>query len=139
MATNKCILIGNLTAEPEQSQTVAGVSCCKFTIAVARNAKNNNGGRDTDFVPIVAWRVLAENCSRFLRKGNRVCVVGELQIDPYTDKDGRKRISVKVNASEVEFLFTKAENENIVAEAPPQFASETPAFEEIPRDDALPF
>lgn len=137
MATNKVFLIGNLTAEPEPTQTTGGISCCRFTLAVARNSKNSSGGHDTDFIPIVAWRVLADNCSRFLHKGNKVCVVGELQIDAYTDKNGYKKHATKVSASEVEFLFSKAENENREAENPQTALS--PEYEEIPSDSSLPF
>ena len=138
MATNKVFLIGNLTAEPEPTQTTGGISCCRFTLAVSRNSKNSNGGHDTDFIPIIAWRVLAENCSRFLHKGNKVCVVGELQIEPYTDKNGHKRHATKVKADEVEFLFTKSDNEDKDAEAP-QFAVPSQEYEEIHSDASLPF
>lgn len=144
MATNKWIGIGNLTTEPEQSMTTSGMSCCKFQIAVSRNAKNKNGGHDVDFIPITAWGALADNCARFLHKGNKVCVVGELQIDTFTGKDGYRKSYTKISASEVEFLFTKNENEGKMfpakAEGEASIGGDTaPQFDEIPTDDSLPF
>ena len=76
---NKVILIGNLTKDPELSVTNSGVSVCRFTIAVSRRFASQDGERETDFFNIVAWRGLAENCNKFLRKGNKTCVIGSIQ------------------------------------------------------------
>ena len=50
---NKVILVGNLTRDPESSQTSSGVSVCKFSMAVNRNYTNANGERDTDYINIL--------------------------------------------------------------------------------------
>ena len=96
---NKCIFIGNLTRDPEYQTTGSGVSLCRFSIAVNRSYSNANGERETDFINIVTWRGLADNCSKYLFKGSKVCVVGQLQNRTYEDKDGNKLtdfISIKV-------------------------------------------
>ena len=88
---NKCIFIGNLTRDPEHQTTGSGVSFCRFSIAVNRSYTNSSGEREADFINIVTWRGLADNCAKYLSKGRKVCVVGSLQTRSYDDKDGNKR------------------------------------------------
>ena len=104
---NKCIFIGNLTRDPEYQTTGAGVSLCRFSIAVNRAYSNASGERETDFINIVTWRGLAENCSKYLTKGSKVCVVGSLQNRTYEDKDGNKRYATDIVAEDVEFISSR--------------------------------
>ena len=76
---NKVMLIGNLTRDPELSTTNSGVSVCRFSIAVQRSFRNNEGEREADFFNIVVWRGLADNCHKFLKKGSKCCVIGRIQ------------------------------------------------------------
>ena len=64
---NRVILIGNLTKDPEITQTNNGVSVCRFTLAVQRGFANNDNGPSADFFNIVVWRGLADNCHKFLK------------------------------------------------------------------------
>jgi single-strand DNA-binding protein len=122
---NKVIFIGNLTRDPELSTIPSGVSVCKFSIAVNRKFAGADGQRDTDFFNITAWRGLGENCAKFLKKGNKVCVVGQIQTRTY-EQDGIKKYAVDVIADDVEFLTPKNGGES---------SSEmTPVT-----DDSLPF
>ena len=109
---NKCILLGNLTADPNFATSTNGVSLCKFTIAVQRKYKNDNGESEADFINIITWRGLADNCSKYLHKGNKVAVVGSIQTRNYDAQDGTKRYVTEIIADEVEFLTQKQENEN---------------------------
>ena len=104
---NKVILVGNLTKDPELSETPSGVAVCKFSLAVSRDYTNAEGNRDTDFFNITVWRSRAENCGKYLKKGNKVAIVGSLQTRSYEDKDGIKRNVTDIIASEVEFLTPK--------------------------------
>lgn len=101
---NKCFLIGNLTRDPEHNTTANGISFCRFSIAVNRNYTSSNGDREADFINIVAWRGLADNCGKFLVKGSKVGICGSIQTRSYEDKDGNKRTSTEVVAEDVEFL-----------------------------------
>ena len=101
---NKVIIVGNLTRDPELSETPSGVAVCRFAIAVTRDYANSDGNRETDFFNITVWRGRAENCGKYLKKGNKVAVVGSLQNRSYEDKDGIKRNVTDVIANEVEFL-----------------------------------
>ena len=96
---NKITLIGNLTNEPEKRATQNGITVTSFTIAV-----NRRGKEQTDFFRINAWRGLADTCAKFLAKGRKVAVVGELQGRTYEAKDGKTKVSLDVQADEVEFL-----------------------------------
>ena len=109
---NKCILVGNLTRDPELSQTSSGISFCRFSIAVNRGYTNANGERETDFINIVTWRGLAENCGKYLAKGRKVAICGQIQTRSYEDKEGAKRYSTEVVADDVEFLGGGGDQQN---------------------------
>jgi len=101
---NRCILIGNLTKDPELRSTPNGVSVCSFSIGVSRRFSNQNGERETDFFNIIVWRKQAENAAKYLRKGSQVAVSGQIQNRSYDDKDGNKRYITEIIAEEVQFL-----------------------------------
>ena len=104
---NKVVLIGNLTKDPELSTTNSGVNYCRFTLAVSRRFANTNGDRDADFINIIVWRGQADNCHKYLKKGSKAGVVGNIQTRSYDAQDGSKRYVTEVVAEEVEFLSTK--------------------------------
>lgn len=101
---NKCILIGRLVRDPEQSYTTSGIARTKFTLAVERNYTGQDGKRQADFIDVVVWRALAENCNKYLRKGLMTAVSGRLEIRSYDGQDGQKRRIAEVVADEVRFL-----------------------------------
>ncbi|MBQ3219815.1 MAG: single-stranded DNA-binding protein [Clostridia bacterium] len=107
---NKVILIGNLTRDPELTETPNGVSVCRFDIAVNRDYANADGQRETDFFHITVWRNRAENCAKYLKKGNKVAVCGTLNNRSYDDKDGITRYVTDVVAEDVEFLTPMGSN-----------------------------
>ena len=102
---NRITLIGNLTKDPETRTTPNGNTVCTFTVAVNRKKVSEP---QTDFFRVNAWGKLGELCGRFLNKGRKVAVVGELQARTY-ESNGQTRLSLDVVADEVEFL-TPAEN-----------------------------
>lgn len=105
---NKVFLVGNLTRDPELTTVGASsASVCKFGIAVNRRV---GGNQETDFYNITAWRMLGENCAKFIKKGSKVAISGDIQIRNYEDKEGNKRTSVEVTADAVEFLDRKGDN-----------------------------
>jgi single-strand DNA-binding protein len=100
-ALNKIILIGRLTADPELRYTPSGAPVANFTLAVDRKFSKND---ETDFIPIVAWRRLAEICNEFLHKGKLVAIEGRLQTRSYEDKEGQRRKAFEVVADEMQML-----------------------------------
>lgn len=129
-------LIGNLTADPVLRATQNGTSVCQFTLAVNRRFPGPDGQKITDFFRVVTWKTQAENCAKYLGKGKKAAVIGELQARTYEAKDGTTRMSLDVGADEVEFLSPKDE------EKPADPRQMTPAdpekFDDISSDD-LPF
>lgn len=97
---NRVILIGRLTRDPELKYLQNGTAVATFTLAVDRKYNRE----ETDFINIVVWRGLAENCANYLSKGRLAAVDGRLQIRSYEDKEGQKRWVTEVVAEDVRFL-----------------------------------
>ncbi len=135
---NKVILVGNLTRDPELTETPSGVAVCRFAIAVSRDYANADGTRETDFFNITVWRGRAENCGKYLKKGNKVAIVGSLQNRSYEDKDGIKRNVTDVVANEVEFLTPKSAQGDYEDAPVTTSKRERPQLEAID-DNQLPF
>ena len=133
---NKVILVGNLTRDPELTETPNGVPVCRFAIAVSRDYASSSGTRETDFFNITVWRGRAENCGKYLKKGNKVAIVGSLQTRSYEDKDGIKRNVIDVIANEVEFLTPKGSQTEGDEDMPVR--RERPQLEAMD-DNELPF
>lgn len=104
---NRVTLVGRLTAKPELRYTGSNLPYARFTIAVNRTFRNNDGQTDADFISVIVWRKQAENVCNFLDKGRLVSVDGRLQTGSYTDKDGNKRYTTDVVADSVQFLESK--------------------------------
>ncbi|MCL2375747.1 MAG: single-stranded DNA-binding protein [Firmicutes bacterium] len=138
---NKCILIGNLTRDPElQSAGGSGVMVCKFGLAVNRNFTNSQGEREADFFNIVAWRGLGENCGKYLTKGSKVAVSGRVETRTY-EKDGVRHHATDIVADDVQFLNTKKDGEggSFDSERKPA-AAKKPTDKLSPvEDEGLPF
>ena len=137
---NKLFLIGNLTRDPEASETATGVAFCRLGIAVNRPYQGSDGERATDFFNVTVWRGQAENCARYLKKGSKVAIVGSLQNRSYEDKDGNKRQVTDIIANEVEFLSVRTAGEGDEFDREPMrpIRSERPQLEPVNEED-LPF
>ena len=134
---NKIFIMGRLTADPELRRTQSGTPVASFTIAVDRDFKNQSGEKETDFVPVVAWRNTAEFASRYFTKGRMAIVEGRLQNRSWTDKDGNKRTTTEIVADNIYFGDSKRDDSKATtAERDAMFS----AFEELPDTDGnLPF
>lgn len=101
---NKVIIVGRLAQEPEVRYTQSGIAVCTFSVAVDNGYGEN---KRTDFIPVVAWRKLAEVCGNNLSKGRRILVEGSLQIRSYETQDGQKRRVAEVVAQNIEFMDSR--------------------------------
>ena len=99
---NSIILIGRLTKDPELRYTQAGKAVCSFTLAVDRPYSGDK--KEADFINIIVWNKVGENCAQYLSKGRKVAVQGRLQIRNYEDDKGYKKYITEVVANSVEFL-----------------------------------
>ncbi len=136
---NKVFLIGNLTRDPELSETNSGVAVCRFGLAVSRRRSAADTEPQTDFFNVTAWRGLAENVARFTKKGNKVAVCGSIQIRNIEDNAGQKRTYVDIIADDVEFLTPKGQtggSDDVYAAPAPK---KKPALEAFDDDSDIPF
>lgn len=110
---NKVILIGRLVKDPVLRMATGGLPVATFMIAVDRRL-NAKGVKEADFVPIVAFKKVAENVANILTKGRLVAVEGRLQIRDFMTQNGEKRRIAEVIANSVQFL-DKAAKSNYAA------------------------
>ncbi|CCC86335.1 single-stranded DNA-binding protein [Paenibacillus polymyxa] len=113
---NRVILIGRLTKDPELRYTPSGIAVAQFTLAVDRPFANQGGEKEADFIPIVTWRQLAENCANYLRKGRMTAIEGKIQVRNYENNEGKRVYVTEIVADNVRFLESskrEGRNENI--------------------------
>jgi single-strand DNA-binding protein len=142
---NQAHLIGRLTRDPELRQTPNGVSVCTFSIAITRRFNRD----EADFLNIVTWRGLADNCGKYLTKGQQVGVSGRIQSRSYDGNDGKRRYVTEIIADEVQFLSSPNRKSDGGTENPPAQNDTPPEAEELfgagagtftpVDDDDLPF
>jgi len=101
---NRIVICGRLVRDVESRTTQNGQAVANFTLAVDRAFKNASGEKETDFINVVTWKKLAENCAAYLSKGKLAAIDGRLQIRSYETKDGQKRTVAEVVAEDVKFL-----------------------------------
>ena len=131
--------IGNVTKTPEVYTTQGGNKRVNFTLAIQRKFANAQGVREADFVPIVAWKQLAETIEKYVYKGMKVSVEGSLQIRQYETQDGQKRTVAEIVADEIEFLSPKPLDTPTLPEAQKQSVKVNPAELVEEQDEQLPF
>lgn len=109
---NKVILIGRLVKDPELRRTNTDIPVVQFTLAVNRNFAGKGQERQTDFISCVAWRNLAENLARFMKKGSQIAVEGQLQVRNFEDAGGVRRYVTEVICDNIHFLESKNSRSN---------------------------
>ena len=111
---NKVFITGNLCDNPVLRHTQDGIPVCSFTIAVnkkqTQKQRQNNERPEADFFNVTAWRGLGENCARFLQKGKKAAVVGQISLRTW-ENETKHGASLEVLADDVEFLSPKVSDE----------------------------
>ena len=101
---NRVVLVGRLTKDPELKYTPNGIESCRFTVAVNRTFRGQNGEQEADFITCVAWRKQAENLANFMKKGNLIGLEGRIQTGSYEGQDGKRVYTTDVVADSIQFL-----------------------------------
>ena len=139
---NKVILMGRLTREPEirYAQNEHNTCVGRFSLAVDRKLKRE-GQPDADFFNCTAFGKLGEFTEKYLRKGAKVLVEGEIHNDTYTNKDNQKIYSVAVIVSSIEFCEKKESGHQNNTQSTPEPSPSGDGFMNIPDgiDEELPF
>ena len=110
---NKVILMGRLTRDPDirYSAGETAPALGTFSIAVDRRMRRQNDQTDADFFNCTAFGRQAEFVEKYLHKGTKIVVVGRIQNDNYTNREGQKVYSVQIIAEEIEFAESKSASE----------------------------
>ena len=147
---NRVMLVGRLGRDPEQRFTSSGTPVTNFSLATDERWKDQSGERQTrtEWHQIVVWGKLAEICSQYLNKGKLVFIEGRLQTREWDDRDGNRRRTTEIVASDMQMLGSRSEEQGMRESAPapapaPEAGgqaqgSSSPAEVEI-SDDDIPF
>ena len=130
---NKIHVIGRQTADPVL-KTVNNVSVAEFTVAANTKTKGENDEYVSNFYRCSVWRGLGETCAKYLKKGNRVGLVGDLLFRTYTNTQGQDRAQMQVTVNDIEFLSDKKNSTENTETTPAQNSQNTSEA-----SDDLPF
>ena len=105
MSYNKISIIGNLGRDPELRYTPQGTAVCQFSVATNERRRDKSGEQQdiTTWFRVTVWGKQAETASKYLSKGRKVYIEGRLHMEEWTDRDGKARQTLEVNASEEQF------------------------------------
>ena len=102
---NHSVLIGRIGQELTLKTTPNGTEVISFSLAVQRNYNKEI----TDWITIVAWKGTASLIAKHFKKGDMICVEGNIQTRNYDDKDGKKVYITEIVAEKVHFVTDKRE------------------------------
>jgi single-strand DNA-binding protein len=153
MSVNKAILVGRLGRDPETRYTSGGQAVCNFTLATDETYKDRNGERQkrTEWHRIVVWAKQAEIAQQYLHKGSLVFVEGRIQTRQWDDREGQKRTTVEIVATNFRMLGGRGEGGMAAGagasagggEIEPQAAAAAAGAEDLPSpeisDEDIPF
>lgn len=109
---NRTVIMGRLTADPDYRTTPGGGAVANFRLAVERDYLDRaSQKREADFIPVTAWRGLADWVGRYCEKGKLVVVDGRLEASEWTDRENIKRWSIQVKADNIYFAGAKRNTE----------------------------
>ena len=111
MSVNKVILVGRLGRDPETRYTGGGQAVANFSVATDETYKDRNGERQkrTEWHKIVVWGKQAEIAQQYLKKGSLIFIEGRIQSREWQDKEGQKRTSFEIVASNFRMLGGRAD------------------------------
>jgi single-strand DNA-binding protein len=139
---NKVIIIGRLGNDPEVRYTPSGSAVARFSVATSEEWKDKVSGEKkerTEWHRVTAWGKLGEICGEYLAKGRQVYVEGRLQTSSYDDKDGVKRYSTEIVASDVQFLGSRESSGGRPTSGGPAPREMNAERSPAPGDDDIPF
>ena len=111
MSVNRVILVGRLGKDPETRYTSSGQAVCNFSVATDETYKDKAGERQkrTEWHKIVVWGKQAEIAQQYLKKGSLIFIEGRIQSREWQDKEGQKRTSFEIVASNFRMLGGRGE------------------------------
>ena len=141
-------MLGRLTRDPDVRTSADGnTKIARYTIAVDRRGKKEDGQQSADFISCIAFNKGADFASNYLRQGTKIAISGRIQTGSYTNKDGQKVYTTDVVVEEHEFAGAKTDgvtgsgtNQNSNT-ASTKVSAEDDGFMDIPptADEELPW
>ena len=147
---NKVIMMGRLTRDPEvRYGGASNTAIAKFSLAVDRRRKGD-GQPTADFFNCTAFGKTGEFVEKYIKKGTKILLEGEIQNDNYTNKEGQKVYGFNIIANNIEFAESKNASQSYNSQGGGFDGSSAPSqpaggagddFMNIPDgvDDKLPF
>ena len=139
MSLNRVMLIGNVGREPDVRYVEQGVALSSFPLATTERGRTLPNGTQvperTEWHNIGAWRRPAEYIEKFVHKGDKIYVEGQLRTRNYDDRNGVTRYVTEVWIDRVEILSSPPRPQQ-VAPATPDTTTETAAASEAPATPA---
>lgn len=131
---NKVILIGNVGNEPTIKALDGGVKTANLRLATSKRFKGADGEMKevTQWHNVEMWRNLADVVDKYVRKGDKLYIEGELNYRTYTDKEGIERMVTSIVASDLKMLSPKAQNAQQAVAPAPVVEPPQPAYEGLP-------
>ena len=110
MSLNKVLLIGNVGRDPEVRYIDNGVAVAQLSMATTERGYTLPNGVQvpdrTEWHNVVLWRGLAQTVEKYVRKGDKIFVEGQIRTRTYNDKNGKQRRVIEIWAERLE-LMTK--------------------------------
>jgi single-strand DNA-binding protein len=108
MSFNKITIVGNLGKDPELRYTPQGNAVCNISVATNEKRRDKTGDLQdvTTWFRITLWGKQAENASKYLTKGSPIYIEGRLRVEEWSDRDGKNRYTLDVQATDMQFLGT---------------------------------
>lgn len=117
MSFNRITIVGNLGRDPELRFTPQGTAVCNFTLATNEKKRDKTGDLQdvTTWFRVTLWNKLAENASKYLTKGSQVYIEGRLRVEEWTDRDGKNRFTLEVQATDMQFIGSRGTSDDSAA------------------------
>ena len=131
---NKAILIGRLGKDPEVRYTPDGLMVTNFNLATDEQWKDKSGQKvqKTEWHRIVTFGKLAEICGNYLTKGKMIYVEGRIQTRSWEDKEGAKRYTTEIVASDMRMLDSKGQGKGLESPAEEPYPAGAVSEEDVP-------
>jgi single-strand DNA-binding protein len=144
---NRITIVGYLGRDPEIKYTPDGQAVCNFSIATSEKRKDSRTGEAQDVTTwfrVTLWGRKAEVANQYLSKGKQVYLEGSLRQDEWTDRDGARRTTLAVSATDIQFLTPKGDEAGTGSQSQPaqsQKPAGPPTNDDVdgPSDSDIPF
>lgn len=114
---NKVILMGRLTRDPDvryyNDQNGQQQAIARYTLAVDRPGRHQDGQQSADFISCVAFGKRGEFAQQYFRQGTKIAISGRIQTGSYTDKNGQKVYTTDINVEEQEFAESRQDGQQM--------------------------